>query len=176
MTSNTNTTTSVSYRRDRDYSKQFKWTYELNKDLYNCYTKERENPKKGDMKRMKVLWDNLHPELSYFNGKYLRQQSTYITQRGYILEIQTENDKETNLIAENPLGLSTAENDNIIEMITTPSQAENVYETVRTIDNKELYNTLRRGFEANYKVYESIETERTELTTVRRNPMRKSFR
>ena len=43
-------------------------------------------------------------------------------------------------------------------MISTPSQAENVYETVRTINNKELYDTLRRDFEPNYKVYESIET------------------
>ena len=55
MTSNTNTTTSVSYRRDRDYLKQFKWTFELNKDLYNSYSKAKENPKKGYMKRMKVL-------------------------------------------------------------------------------------------------------------------------
>ena len=131
MTSNTNTTTSVSYRRDRDYSKQFKWTYELNKDLYNCYTKARENPKKGYMKRMKVLWYDLHPELSYFNGKYLRQQSIYITQRGYILETQAENDEETNVIAEN-----------ITEMISASSQAEHVYETVKTINNKELYDTL----------------------------------
>ena len=158
MTLNTNTTTSVSYRRDRDYSKQFKWTYELNKDLYNCYTKARENPKKGYMKRMKVLWDDLHPELSYFNGKYLRQQSTYITQRGYILETRTENDQETTVIAENPVRPSTAENDNFTVMISTPSQAENVYQTVRSINNKELYDTLRRGFEANYKVYKSIET------------------
>ena len=133
MTSNTNTTTSVSYRRDRDYSKQFKWTLnkELNKDLCNCYTKARENPKKGYMKRMKVLWDDLHPELSYFNGKYLRQQSIYITQRGYILETQAENDEETNVIAEN-----------ITEMISASSQAEHVYETVKTINNKELYDTL----------------------------------
>ena len=158
MTLNTNTTTSVSYRRDRDYSKQFKWTDELNKDLYNCYTKARENPKKGDMERMKMLWDNLHPELSYFNGKYLRQQSTYITQRGYILETRTENDQETTVIAENPVRPSTAENDNFTVIISTPSQAENVYQTVRSINNKELYDTLRRGFEANYKVYESIET------------------
>ena len=158
MTSNTNTTTSVSYRRDRDYSKQFKWTYELNKDLYNCYTKARENPKKGYMKRMKVLWDDLHPELSSFKGKYLRQQSTYITQRGYILETRTENDQETTVIAENPVRPSTAENDNFTVMISTPSQAENVYQTVRSINNKELYDTLRRGFEANYKVYKSIET------------------
>ena len=158
MTLNTNTTTSVSYRRDRDYSKQFKWTYELNKDLYNCYTKARENPKKGDMERKKMLWDNLHPELSYFNGKYLRQQSTYITQRGYILETRTENDQETTVIAENPVRPSTAENDNFTGMISTPSQAENIYQTVRSINNKELYDTLRRGFEANYKVYKSIET------------------
>ena len=131
---------------------------ELNKDLCNCYTKARENPKKGYMKRMKVLWDDLHPELSYFNGKYLRQQSTYITQRGYILETRTENDQETTVIAENPVRPSTAENDNFTVMISTPSQAENVYQTVRSINNKELYDTLRRGFEANYKVYKSIET------------------
>ena len=66
--------------------------------------------------------------------------------------------------------LTTTENSNITEMISTPSQAENVYETVRSVKNKERHDTLRRGFEANYKVYESTETERTELTTVRNKP------
>ena len=66
--------------------------------------------------------------------------------------------------------LTTTENSNITEMISTPSQAENVYETVRSVKNKERHDTLRRGFEANYKVYESTETERTELTTVRKKP------
>ena len=94
------------------------------------------------MGRMKVLSDDLHRELSYFNEKYLRQQSTYITQRSYILETRAENDEETNVIAENPFVPSTAENGNITEMISTPLHAENVYETVRTIDNKELYDTL----------------------------------
>ena len=117
---------------------------------------------------MKVLWDDLHPELSSFNGKYLRQQSTYIIQRGYILATRAEHDEETNVIAENLVRPSAVENGNITEMISTPSQAENVYETVRTIDNRELYNTLRRGFEANYKVYKWIETERTDLTTMRK--------
>ena len=55
------------------------------------------------MKRMKVLWDDLHPELSYFNGKYLRQQSTYITQTDYVLEIRTEHDEESNVNGENPV-------------------------------------------------------------------------
>ena len=44
---------SVSYRRNRDYSKQLNWTYELNEDLYKCYTEAREVPKKGYMARMK---------------------------------------------------------------------------------------------------------------------------
>ena len=55
-------------------------------------------------------------------------------------------------------------------MISTPSQAENIYETVRTINTKELYDTLRRGFHADYKVYESIETDRTQLTTLKKKP------
>ena len=122
------------------------------------------------MKRMKVLRDDLHSDLSSFNGKYLRQQSTYITKRGCILETRAEHDEETNVIAENPVGPSTTENGNITEMISTPSQAENEYETVRTIDNRELYDTLRRGFETNYKVYEPIQTDRAELTTVRKKP------
>ena len=156
MTSNTNTTKSVSYRRGRDYSKQFKWTYELNKDSYNCYTKARENPKKGCMKHMKVLRDDLDPELSYFNRKHLRQQSTYITQRGYILETLTENDEEINVIAENPVRSSTTENDNtteMIKMISTPPQAENINETITNISNKKLYVNCNGVF----KVYEWIE-------------------
>ena len=168
MASTINTTTSESYSRDRDYSKQLKWTCELNKDLYNCYKKARKNAKNGYMKRLKVLREDLHPELSYFNGKYLSQQSTYVTERGYILETRTGNDEEINVIAENPVRPSTAENDNITEMISTTSQAENIQETIRTVNSKELYDTLQRDFEANYKVYESIETERTEFTTVRK--------
>ena len=44
---------SVSYRRNRDYSKQFNWTFELNQDLYECYTEARKVPEKGYMARMK---------------------------------------------------------------------------------------------------------------------------
>ena len=73
------------------------------------------------MKRLKVLWDALHPELGHFNKKYLRQQYTYITQIGYILEMQT-NDEEINIITENPERLSAIRNDNITEINTTPPQ------------------------------------------------------
>ena len=130
MTSNTNTTTSVSYRRNRDYSKQFKWTYELNRDLYNYYTTARENPKKCYMKRMKVLWDDLYPVLD----DYI--QFTYITQRGNILETRTENDEETNVIAENLVRPSTAENDDITERILFIVFTINLF----IVDNKNTIN------------------------------------
>ena len=51
---------------------------------------------------MKNLWDTLHPELNHFNETYLRQQTTYIQQRHYILETQTvANNNKENQIADN---------------------------------------------------------------------------
>ena len=55
----------VSYRRKRDYTKQFDWTYELNNDLYKCYLRAKENKSLGYMTRMKNYWDEIHPEYSF---------------------------------------------------------------------------------------------------------------
>ena len=66
-------TTATSYRRKHDYSQHFEWSYELNCRIYKCYSKARENPKIGYMKRMKEEWDKLHPEFAHFNQKQLRQ-------------------------------------------------------------------------------------------------------
>ena len=66
-------TKSVSLRRNRDYMSHFVWTYEFNRGVYQFYTKARENPKIGYMKRMKQYWDNVHPEFTNFNAKQLRQ-------------------------------------------------------------------------------------------------------
>ena len=41
----------VCYKRNRDYPKQFKWTYKLKEDLYSCYKKAKEDPKLACMKR-----------------------------------------------------------------------------------------------------------------------------
>ena len=78
MAASTTTTKSISYRRNRNYKKQLNWTYELNKDLFDCYNEAREDPSKGYMKSLKILWDTPHSELNHFNEKYLRQQATYI--------------------------------------------------------------------------------------------------
>ena len=65
------TKNSVSYQRNRDYPKQFDWTYDLNCDLYNCYTKAKENPPIGFMKLMKQNWVIIHLEFSHLSDKKL---------------------------------------------------------------------------------------------------------
>ena len=68
----------INYRRKRDYSKHRNWTYELNKDLYKCYTKAREVPPKRLYGKNEKMRHKFHPELNDFTEKYLRQQATYI--------------------------------------------------------------------------------------------------
>lgn len=51
----------VSYLRNRDYSKRFSWTQELNEDVYNCYIKAKSDPKIGFMNCLKLHWFELHP-------------------------------------------------------------------------------------------------------------------
>ena len=84
-------TISTSYCRNRNYSQHFEWTYELNYDVYKCYVNARNNPKIGYMKRMKEEWDSLHPELSHFNPKQLRQQATFVASKGIILDANLAN-------------------------------------------------------------------------------------
>ena len=79
-------TISTSYRRKRDYSQHFQWSYELNSDVYKCYSKARENPKIGYMKCLKEEWDKLHLELAHFTLKQLRQQATFVASKSIILE------------------------------------------------------------------------------------------
>ena len=80
-------TTATSYRRKRDYSQHFEWSYELNCDVYKCYSKARENPNIGYMKRLKEEWGKLHPELAHFTQKQLRQKATFAASKSMILEI-----------------------------------------------------------------------------------------
>ena len=168
---------SVSYRRNRNYRTQFTWTYELNKDLYDCYMKAREDPRKDYMNRMKNSWDLSHPELSYFEAKKLRQQAKYIIERGYILETQKSfnvaNNNENEINRETPEGVHIDEsiivNVDVTNNEPTPSQEENIAPVEDNI-NKELYETLRRRLDENYNRFSSIETEMIEMISMRKKP------
>ena len=89
-----------SYRRNRDYSKSFKWTYDLDKDLYECYTKSKSYPRIGYMNQMKQIWDEKHPELNSFRSKNLRDHVSSIIKRKIVMEtdfdLQNQNIEQTN--------------------------------------------------------------------------------
>ena len=71
----------VSYRRKRDYTKQFDWTYELNNDLYKCYLRTKENKSLGYMTRMKNYWDEIYQEYSFLTSKLLRDQASKVVKK-----------------------------------------------------------------------------------------------
>ena len=80
-----------SYRRNRDYSSQFKWTEELKQDVFRCYKEAKSDPKIGYMKRMKKLWDNIHPELNYFSDKNLRDIASRVEKEHIVMETEYNN-------------------------------------------------------------------------------------
>ena len=55
----------TSYRQNRDYSKQLDWTYDLKKDVYNCYLKAKEDPKIRYMKILKNIEMNFIQNLTF---------------------------------------------------------------------------------------------------------------
>ena len=80
----------ISYKRpSRDYSKtKIKWSYELNKDLYNCYL-ESDHKTHGYIKRLKSLWNEKRPEYNQLSEKYLREQASRIIKKN----LQTGNNQ-----------------------------------------------------------------------------------
>ena len=63
----------VSYHRNRDYSAHFKWIYELNCDVYNCYIRAREDPSIGYVKQLKNIGMTFIQSLTFL------QKSSYIS-------------------------------------------------------------------------------------------------
>ena len=164
---------SVSYRRNRDYSKQFSWTYELNQDLYECYTEARKNPKRGYMERTKKMWDELHPELNHFTEKYLRQQATYIEKRGYLLQtanVTNSNTKNSNVETDIQIEDTSGESNNIDNSnnTETPPLEQTCHVTLTDADNK-LLQTLRQRFLENIEKYKLFDN-REQLTYVNKKP------
>ena len=91
-----------SYKRNRDYSNYFNWSYELRTDVYNCYLRARENPAPGYMKRLKSYWDEIYPEFSFLSEKNLRDQASRIDKNKVVMEREYEN-IDTPKITENDL-------------------------------------------------------------------------
>ena len=80
-----------SFKRNRVYSKHFNWSYELKRDVYNCYLRAKENPAPGYMKRLKPYWDEIYPEFSFLSGKNLRDVASRIDKNKVVMETEYGN-------------------------------------------------------------------------------------
>ena len=58
----------------------------LNKHLYKCYVKVKEDPKIGYMNWLKEYWEEVHLELNYFSSKNLRDHVSSIIKCNVIME------------------------------------------------------------------------------------------
>ena len=128
---------SISYRRNRDYTKSFKWTYELDKDLYQCCIKAKSDPRIGYMNRLKQYWDEKHPELNTFSSKNLRDHVSSIIKRKVIMETDFNIEHQDNVTESNNVIHNIVNSvDNIgEETIETSNSSTNVSPEIATIKN-----------------------------------------
>lgn len=147
----------ASYLRNRDYSRQFNWTEPLNDDILQCYIRAKSDPSKGYMKRMKNYWDELHPELSHFSVKQLREQATRVEKKRVAndneqIRIQNQNietvdeliSQETVEPVNDQLPINNDQN------ITPAEPLDNT--VVNNFDDEQL-NILRVEYKNNYDLY-----------------------
>ena len=177
----------VSYRRKRDYSKQFVWTYELNEDLYRCYQRAREDPRVSYMKRMKSYWDESHPELSFFTDKNLRDQATRVEKRKVVMAteycqrevVEKQGTPTPAGILENPVENTPGEAvagvkiiSTNLEKVTPETQTNTRANENRNDDNpigtpreSDEYRTIRESFILNYEVLKNKPIDERVVTT-----------
>ena len=80
-----------SCRQNRDYSRQFDWTYDLKRDVYNCYIKAIENKSIDYMKRLKSYQDELHPGFVFLSDKNLRDVASRIAANKVVMDTEFHN-------------------------------------------------------------------------------------
>ena len=138
-----------SYRRNRDYTKQFGWTYDLKKNVYSCYLRAKENPKIGYMMRLKNYWDKLHPEFNFLSNKNLKDQASRIEENKIVME--TEYGTIITITSENML----INEDNCLESSNIENTSGSIIiSTIMPLDEsqKMLLEILRPIFERNYEI------------------------
>ena len=77
-----------SYRKNRDYTNDFNWTYELKTDAYRFYIEARNDKSIGYMKRLKNLWDKMRPEYNFSSEKNLRDQASRVHKNNVVMDTE----------------------------------------------------------------------------------------
>ena len=75
------------YRRNRDYRRHITWTYELNRDLYECYKNSKPEEKKYTL-RIKSIWDKIRPKYAHLTTKHISEQARRIVKKNLVVNAQ----------------------------------------------------------------------------------------
>ena len=81
-----------SIRRNRNCHQHIKWTYELNRDIYQCLVKA-DHSEVGYMERLKTEWDFKHPEYDHLDKKHLREQAIRVEKKSLVNEARQDNER-----------------------------------------------------------------------------------
>ena len=161
-----------SYRRNRDYSTLFNWTYDLKRDVYRCYLTAKEDPIIGYMKRPKEKWDEIHPEYSFRSDKNLRDQASRIEKNKDVMDTEYVNFRSNN---NSEVDEQTDYSNNCSENVNNSHSGsyEESQPTLEplTIIQQEGVQSIRPLFERNYVTInrQSI-NERTFSTKIMKHP------
>ena len=81
-----------SIRRNRNYHQHIKWTYELNRDIYQCLVKA-DRSEVGYIERLKTEWNCKHPEYDHLDKKHLPEQAIRVEKKGLVNEARQDNER-----------------------------------------------------------------------------------
>ena len=161
-----------SYRRNRDYSTHFNWTYDLKRDVYRCYLMAKEDPRIGYMKRLKEKWDEIHPEYSFLSDKNLRDQASRIEKNKDVMDTEYVHFRSNN---NSEVGEQTDYSNNCSETVNNShsgsyEESQPTFEPL-TIIHQECFQSIKPLFEWNYETInrQSI-NERTFCTKIMKHP------
>ena len=149
----------VSYQRNRDYSKNLEWTYELNNDVYDCYKRARNDPAIGYMKRLKSFWDRLHPEYDYLNEKQLRQQATFVEKKKLVLtpHLADVTEEGRNTLIEQ-VNANSTQNATVEDEQSIPIEENAI--------DQDLQDEIKKSFSEYYKKYYQLSVTQREYNCI----------
>ena len=86
-----------SQRGNRDHTQQFNWTYDLKRDVYNCYIKARENKSIRYMKKLKPYLDELRHMIAFLRDKNLSDVAFRIAVNKVFIDTDFDNTTSTTI-------------------------------------------------------------------------------
>ena len=169
----------VSYRRKRDYTKQFDWTYELNNDLYKCYLRAKENKCLGYMTRVKNYWDEIHSKYSFLTSKLLRDQASRVVKNKVVMATEYRNDQDTNIAPPQDNGILVEQKSQEVNMNEKliGNKNVNVESDNNEIIETDLHKTLNDIFIQKINEYSTVNVDkRPYLTSINKKPSAKELK